>query len=234
MAVNKNTNTQNNNQDVKVVVNVEAPTRKRKATPRKPPQPASEPPPAPVQNVIVKPLNTTLIPGFDTPDYFNTALTNQQMSLAALMNAMERKVDHDYENVAVTAGNVMGGVQPSAPPMPEEQAAVNNPTAVEEPVLFAQPPPQQPILERIPSDAFLQQRFDESGEGELDETKLKKLQMVWGNADPDSELKRAADIRLKGIATNYDINIKTPNNRLKTFNSIYKEVIAKLRQINNP
>jgi hypothetical protein len=74
----------------------------------------------------------------------------------------------------------MSGVEPSAPPMPtEEQAAVNNPTAVEEPVLFAQNPPQQqeiqpepepqqqqPILERIPSEAFLQRRFDESGQGE--------------------------------------------------------------------
>jgi hypothetical protein len=84
---NNNKNTQNNNQDVKVVVNVEHPQRKRRATPRKAQPP---PPPPPVQNVNIQPLNTTLIQGFNTPDYFNTALTNQQMSLAAMANALKR------------------------------------------------------------------------------------------------------------------------------------------------
>lgn len=147
MAVNNNKNTQNNNQNVKVVVNVEAPKRGKRKAPKRPQQP----PPPPVQNVIVQPLNTTLIPGFNTPDYFNTALTNQQMTIVSLANALERKYNNDYEKAAVSAGNVMGGVMSQGTPskassdaaISGEEAAVNNPTVVEEPVVFAQPPPQQ-------------------------------------------------------------------------------------------
>jgi hypothetical protein len=203
MTVNNNKNTQNNNQNVKVVVNVDAPHRKRRSAPKKP----QAPPPPPVQNVVVQPLNTTRIPGFNTPDYFHTALTNQQMILAAMANALERKVNNDYENVAVSAGNVMGGidatpapssasdmsgVEPSAPPMPtEEQAEVNNPTAVEEPVLFAQP--------KVPDDPQLCVEHEEAG--------------LSNQADRAAALERYVDNQNKGQAED------APLEGFRTFNN---------------